>query len=74
MKMSTNVDKCQPVTWESLTIHSPDLDLPVISSRHDERHAGVKSSPVDPPVMTLDTQIQSYATQIVQRIRQLWQH
>lgn len=76
MKMSTvltNGDECQPLTGESRTVHSPDLDLPVVSSRHDERHAGVKSGPVDPPVVTLETKIQSGATQMVQRIRQLWQ-
>lgn len=45
---------CHP-RIRTLTIHSPDLDLPVISSRHNERHARVEGSPVDPTVMTLDT-------------------
>lgn len=40
---------------QTLTVHPPDLDLPVVSSRHDERHAGVKGRPVDPAVMTLHT-------------------
>lgn len=47
-----------------LTIHSPDLDLPVIGSRYNERHAGVESSPVDPTVMTLDTKGQVTQTQM----------
>lgn len=41
---------------QTLTIHSPDLDLPVISSRHNKRHARVEGSPVDPAVMTLHTE------------------
>lgn len=39
---------------ESLTVHSPDLHLPVVGSRHDEGHAGVEGCPVDAAVMTLD--------------------
>lgn len=47
---------------KTLTIHSPDLDLPVVSSRHDEGHARVESGPVDPAVMTLDTEGQAIDT------------
>lgn len=47
---------------KTLTIHSPDLDLSVISSRHNERHARVEGSPVDPAVMTLDTEGQAINT------------
>lgn len=50
-------NKLRQMSAGDLTIHSPDLDLPVVSTRHDERHAGVKGSPVDPPVVTLDTKI-----------------
>lgn len=49
---------------EPLTIHSPDLDLPVISSRHNERHAGVEGGPIDPTVMTLDKKGQVTRTQM----------
>lgn len=46
----------------TLTIHSPDLDLPVISSRHNKRHTRVEGSPVDPAVMTLNTEGQTIDT------------
>lgn len=49
---------------KALTIHSPDLDLPVISSRHNERHAGVEGGPVDPTVMTLGTKGQVTQTEM----------
>lgn len=71
MKKKENVNRASAITNTGhqtvdrcLTIHSPDLDLPVIGSRHDERHAGVEGGPVDPPVVTLDTKIQSHVTQI----------
>lgn len=43
----------------SLTVHSPDLHLPVVGSGYDEGHAGVKGRPVDPSVVTLDTETQT---------------
>lgn len=59
----TYIEKQQLVTRvRALTIHSPDLDLPVVSSRHDEGHARVEGGPVDPAVMTLDTEGQAIDT------------
>lgn len=36
-----------------LTVHPPDLHLPVVSSRHDQRHGGVEGGPVHPPIVAL---------------------
>lgn len=36
-----------------LTIHPPDLHLPIVSSGHDKRHCRVEGSPVHPTVVAL---------------------
>ena len=36
-----------------LTIHPPDLHLPIISSRHNKWHCRVEGSPVHPTIMAL---------------------
>lgn len=71
----------QPAHWtpyhqrvRTLTIHPPDLDLPVISSRHNKRHARVEGSPVDPAVMTLDTAGKAIDTKDYELLgSQVWQ-
>lgn len=36
-----------------LTVHPPDLHLPIVSSRHDKRHCRVEGSPVHPTIVAL---------------------
>lgn len=36
-----------------LTVHPPDLDLPVVSPGYDEGHGGVEGGPVDATVVAL---------------------
>ena len=36
-----------------VVIHPPELDLPVVGSTDNERHAGVEVCPVDAPVVAL---------------------
>lgn len=38
---------------ECLTVHPPNLDLPIIGPRDDEGHGGVESRPVYPTIMSL---------------------
>jgi len=35
-----------------LTIHPPKLNLSIITSRHNQRHGGMESSPVDTSIVT----------------------
>lgn len=39
-----------------ITIHSPQFDLSVISSRHNKWHGGMERNPVDTTIMTLSTE------------------
>lgn len=43
---------CQPLE-NPLTIHPPDLHLPIISSWHNKWHCGVEGSPVHPTIVAL---------------------
>ena len=43
----------KPGSCSDLTIHAPQLDLAVISSRHKDGQRGVEGCPVDAPVVPL---------------------
>lgn len=58
--------RCRNITFKSqppslcrlprenfLTVHPPDLHLPIVSSGHDKRHCRVEGSPVHPTVVAL---------------------
>ncbi len=40
-------------TAHLVVVHPPELDLPVVSSGHNEGHGGVEGGPVDAPIVAL---------------------